>query len=193
MKKIFLIPVFFFAAFVAAVYLVMPQFKNYQTAKQKVARADVRLQELKSYVQQLEGVSGNLEKYKTEIAKIDSALPEDPSLSSVLNFFQQKASENGVTLVNVGLAQVPKKAIALSQTDSEKKELVSPLQEYKISITALATTPALENFLKTIENSARLIEVKSLSISEKGKASSGALKEYSVSASVYSYAANPIN
>ncbi len=187
MKKIFFIPILFFVVFIMVVYLVMPEIKSYQTLKEEVRKKEVSLQDVKDYAQQLQKTQQDLENYKPELDKINSALPADPDLASVFNLLQQKASENGVVITNVSLAQVPKKTSQPDQSTSAQKAEVSPLQEYRLSLTILVSAPSLENFLKSIEGSARLLEVKTLSILEKGKTQATTLKECNISLAVFSY------
>jgi len=54
------------------------------------------------YFQEILKTSERLKNYQEEISKVDSALPEDPSIPSLFNFLQKSSAQSGLLLENIG-------------------------------------------------------------------------------------------
>jgi len=153
-----------FAALFLVINFLVPQYRNLKELQSKIEEKKIELQMEKEYSSRLEKIAEELKKYEENLAKIDSALPPEPSLPSLFNFLQEEASEAGLVL----------ERIFPPFTNSIKEELVKKgwdpeLKETKVHFTVSGFYPSFKNFLSSLEKSARLMGVESVSFSTTGQ------------------------
>jgi len=119
------------------------------------------------YFQEVLKTSEKLKNYQEEISKIDSALPDDPSIPSLFNFLQKSSSQSGLLLENIGSISV-------------KEE--GKLKKWTTTLKLKGGYSSLKNFISILEKSARLIKVEKTSISSEGESLS-----FNLTISVFSY------
>jgi Tfp pilus assembly protein PilO len=83
--------------------LVLPKYQALQTLNASVAEKEMELESQENYFSRVSTLYQHLDVYQNTLAKIGTALPEDPSPSSLFSFFQQTASENGLILREINL------------------------------------------------------------------------------------------
>lgn len=133
----------FVIVFLLGYFWIFPQYQALQGVNADFRNKRSELQQKEDYFSKIEKASQALEEYKTELSKIDSALPSEPSLSSILNIAERSATENGLILRDVGDFKV---------ADFERE-----LKEIRLEIGFVGAYPALKNFLSALERNSRLI------------------------------------
>lgn len=156
MKKSFSIPILLFAVLLLITYLVWPQYQEFKAIKNQVEEKQGELFETEKYFSNLSQISENLSNYQDSLVKIESALPQDPSLASLLNFFQKESAENELLLKNINQVEVKRK--------EEKKGILAKVKETYLNLNLTGAYPSLRGFLESLEKSSRLIEVENISI-----------------------------
>jgi len=119
------------------------------------------------YFQEVLKTSEKLRNYREEISKIDSALPDDPSIPSLFNFLQKSSSQAGLLLENIGSISV-------------KEE--GKLKKWTTNLRLKGDYSSLKNFISTLERSARLIRIEKISLSSEEEPPS-----YNLTISFFSY------
>jgi len=82
------------------------------------------------------------------LAIIDSALPPEPSLPNLFDYFQKAASQNGLVLTEM----TPAGTVS-----------ANGLRETRVILVMSGSYSSFKSFLSTLENSARVIEPESIS------------------------------
>lgn len=159
--------------------VVFPKYQNLNLLQLKVKEKETELQSEKEYFSNLSEISEKLKKYEESLSKINSALAAEPDLPSLFNFLQTAASQNGLVL----------KKIAPTLPSPLKEELIeegwSPkIQETGINLTVAGSYSSFKNFLSTLEKTARMIELESISFSASEEA--GPI-DFNLRIKVYSY------
>jgi len=159
--------------------VVFPKYQNLNLLQSKVKEKEATLQSEKEYFSNLSDISEKLKKYEESLSKINSALAAEPGLPALFNFLQTAASQNGLVL----------KKIAPTLPSSLKEELVkegwSPeIRETGINLTVAGYYPSFKNFLSTLEKTARMIELESISFSASEEA--GPI-DFNLRIKIYSY------
>lgn len=139
--------------------ILWPQYQSLQGLNLQIKEKKTELEDLKSYFRELEDISQELNQYSESLAKIDSAIPSDPSLPSLLRFLEKGASESGLFLKKIG---------TFTTAPVEKE---SRLKATSIDLELSGSYLALKNFLSKLEKTDRLIEVGNISFSSKSKES----------------------
>ena len=173
MKKSFSIPILLFGALLLATFLIWPLYQEFKDLKNQVEEKQAELSKTEEYFSELSQISENISDYQDSLKKIGSALPQGPSLASLLNFFQKESSENGLLLKNVNQTEGGRR--------EEKKGILAKVKETYLNLNLTGDYPSLRGFLESLEKSSRLIEVENISIdvSEEG------FPEYNILIKVY--------
>jgi len=136
------------------VFLLKPQYEDLKGLKLELEMTTIDLEQKKAYYSKLNEIDEELEGHKADIAKIDSALPIDPSIPALFYFIQVTASENGLVLGNI-------KGGTITQGEQ--------FQDIPLSVSLLGSYNALKNFLNAIYKNSRMIETTSISFSSPTK------------------------
>lgn len=153
MEKPIFIFIFFVAALAFSIFFVFPKYQEITDLKVRIEEKRIALQHQEEYSQSLRDLEKKLEDYKESLEKVDSALSEEPDIPSLFDFLQRAASENGLILEKTG-------TFSVSPSKSEGE-----VGEAKVSFSVSGPYPSFKGFLKTLEKSARLIELERLSFS----------------------------
>ena len=137
------------------VFYWWPKYKEFRDLGIELKIKEEQVRQKEEYFAELRTIDERLEGYSEELAKIDSALPADPSIPALFNFIQQTSSENGLILEAINAPKIS----SLGGGSGEK------IQEISFSISFSGSYSAFKNFLSAIYGTARLIEVKSVKFS----------------------------
>ncbi|MFH1894360.1 MAG: type 4a pilus biogenesis protein PilO [Patescibacteria group bacterium] len=173
MNKTIIVAVSFIAAIALMFFLVLPK---YESLKSKITEKEIKEVNFKNrndYYKKVSEISNELKKYSQELEKIDFALPREIFLPAIYGFFQERASESGLILIDERFdsSSVPKESLA-------KKE-------YHFDLELSGSYAAFKNFLAVLEKSARIIEVENISFSSPEKSKS--VFSFNMSVKFYSY------
>jgi len=141
---------FFFSLILGAVIL-WPRFQDLRAIQEELAKVSSELQYQEQYFSQLADIQEKFKDYQEQLSKIDSALPNDPSLASLFNFLQKASSQSGLILKGIS-------PFAASYPEGNPS-----LRRTQFSLEVSGSYSSFKEFLSIIEKSARLIEVGSVS------------------------------
>jgi Tfp pilus assembly protein PilO len=153
-------------------FLLWPSFQKLQEVQAEITRKEVEIEGKKEYLSNLDKTKSELEERGEEISRIESALPSGSFLPSLFNYLQKTSSESGLILGGISSG---------SPSSLEKSPTV---QETTISIDLIGSYSALNNFLVSLEKSARLIRIESIDFSS---GEGGRLFTFKLKMKVYSY------
>ncbi|MBI2053736.1 MAG: hypothetical protein HYT36_00155 [Candidatus Staskawiczbacteria bacterium] len=147
------IAVIFFVILILMFFLVVPKYNEFKDLQIELGEKKADFVAKYDYFSEITKVFYELENHKEGIKVIDDGLPDNPSFGRLFYFFQKKARENGLVVKDLLLA---------------KYSPVSPgsnVKEIAFSINISGSYPALKNFIVSLEKSARLFEITSISFS----------------------------
>lgn len=130
-------------------FMVWPKYQTLQNVNRKVKRAQAQFQRNKEYVSELETFSGRLDQYQRAMDKVATALPSKPGLPALLHFLREVSSDHGLLLKDVG---------EISESSSQGKT-----KRVDVNLTLIGSYPSFKNFVRAVEKSSRIIEVKNIS------------------------------
>ena len=137
---------------------LVPKYHQYKRLSSQWEKAQQNLEARQKYYAQLFTINGKLQQHQTAVSKVGAALPTAPDAPALYRFIQEKASENGLVLKGLGGLKIshPKgKAIGVIQFGGVVQ----------------GNYGALLSFLRSVENSARLINITSVTLLPEEKAS----------------------
>src|SRR3989339_136408 len=142
------IAVIIFAVLLATFFFVVPKYKNLKNLQAELGQKNAEYLSKFEYYAQIKENYDKLQKRKSEIKKIDEALPKTADFGQLIYYFQKKTAENGLTLKSLGLSQ--------SSATGNIKNII-------FSLNLSGDYFALENFISSLEASNRLFEISNIS------------------------------
>ncbi|MCK4454366.1 type 4a pilus biogenesis protein PilO [Candidatus Parcubacteria bacterium] len=158
-KPIISITIISLAVVLLTFFVILPKYEELNSKNLQVEEKRFEFDTLEEYFRELSLKYEELGKYESEMAKIDSALPDNPNIASVFYFIQNMAEENGISLISVSLTSSPIRRAGVEQL----KE--SDVKENRFFVNVAGSYSSFKDFLSALEKSARLIEVEEISFS----------------------------
>lgn len=152
-KKIYVIPLFIFGAFIISLYLVVPLYKQYLVSQRGVKQLQSDIESKQNYYNSLKNVKVDLADYQTVLGKIDDAVPSNLFPAELLNYFQSGASDSGLLLSSISMGP---EAVLVPGSDRVKTS--------SMNVILIGSVNSFYNFLKTIEKSTRFFEIDVLDV-----------------------------
>jgi len=143
------------------VYIILPEFYNFKNLKKELEIKNQEIESIENYHKKITTAFNKLKDYEESLSKIDSALPDDYSASSLFNYLQKTSAENGMFLKSVGLAMAPIKKVEVSPEVKASKQGVK--EEY-VNINLIGSYDSFKTFLSAIEKSSRMIDTENILI-----------------------------
>ena len=160
-------------------FLVLPKYQEFKSLQLSVGLKQAEFNAKYAYYAEVNKVFDGLSKRKDSLEKIDKALPQNVSLAPLVYYIQKKGSESGLIIKNLFFT----KASVSSKTN--------PIREIVFSINVIGSYPALKNILSSLENSASLFNVNSISfnslVSSKTTVQSQQSYSFTLEVSTHSY------
>ena len=135
-----------------AVLLWWPQYQTFSAKKDLLEARILELRQKEAYFANLEKIYEQIQNYKPELEKINSAIPTEYSLPEMYNFIKATAEKNGLILKNISQAKLGAPTGAANQGVS-------------LSISIEGDYPGLKEFISALYQNIRLIEVKTMGFS----------------------------
>lgn len=141
-------------------FVGLPKYQKLVKLEKEIVAKQDYIRSYRDYVEKM-GEQLRIFNSKEEIKKkIDLILPAEFDLPFLLNFLQEKATSNGLLLKTIGYG-MQKRVV---QENSTLEGAIPQQKQHTIELTLIGTYEALKGFLQQVEKSARLIEVKSISM-----------------------------
>lgn len=172
------ISVFFFITILLVIFFVMPEYKNFKSLQADLIQKTAELNAEGNYYDAITKTYLDLQNHKSDLQKVDSALPTDPSIGGIIYFLQGNATQNGLTVNNLFLSQ-PALNNAQGNPTSNIKSIV-----FLMSLSG--DYPSLEQFIISLEQSARLFEITSISFGSPAQTTSGSYQNQTQAAPLQS-------
>jgi len=180
-RPVISITIIFLAVILLAFFVILPKYEELNSKNLQVEEKKSDLKKINDYFEDLSFQNEELEKYELEIAKIDSALPANPSMPSVFYFIQNTAEENGISLtaIDMGYSRIKEGTEELESLD---------IKENRFSVSVVGSYSFFKDFLSVLEKSSRLIETEEIYFSyfEKAKTTTEPIT-FSPSEDVFSF------
>jgi len=173
--------VFSFLFFITiGITILWPKLQETGEIKENIRAKEAEIKTAEEYFSDLNKTKADLEKYEIELSKIDSALPNNPSVPTFFDFLQKVSSQSGLILER------------LSSFVTAPSTNFPGFQETVFSFDVRGSYSSLKTFLSVLEKSARLIEVENIAFSSAVKSEIISPKEkdlftFSLRVRVYSY------
>lgn len=166
-----IIAILFFASLVLGLSVLLPKYQDLSSTSTIIKNEMEKVKAEKEYYSSVASISEELKKYESELSKIESSLPGDSSLPSLLNFLEKAVSQAGLVLDSI------------SPSSSSLSPDLKNVKEVRVSLSVSGDYAAFKNLISILERSSRLIEVENISFSRLRTSDN----EYNLRIKAYSY------
>ena len=171
--------VLIFVLLLTAFSVLQPKIKELTKIGKEISQKETEIELNQNYFVRLRDTKTELDKYQPELSKIDSSLPNDALVPDFLGFLQGATSQSGLLLQKSG---------SFVTSPSSNFPL---LQETTFSVGVAGSYGAFKTFLNSLEKSARVIEVNSITFSPGTASAAGGRTSdffnFDLSVKTYSY------
>ncbi len=147
-------------------FLVYPEYQKFRKLQIDLGIKKAEYTAEFEYYAQISKIYHELKTHEEDLKIVDSALPSDPNLGKLIYFFQNQTEKNGLILKSIFLTKS-----SASSTKNTKKEL-------SFSLSFMGTYSSLENFISSLEKSARIVEITNISFGSGGKLESSGQTQF---------------
>ena len=135
-------------------FLAAPEYATFKDLREQLGEKKAEFNAKFDYYDAIAKAYNDLQSRPDDLKKIEDALPSGPDTGPLVYFFQQKALESGITLNTISLSR---SASAPSAASANK------LKDLTFSVNLIGSYSALENFIASLQKSARIFEVTGVS------------------------------
>lgn len=139
---------------------MIPNYSAFLKLQKQITERQIEVKEKQEYINSIKKIKADIEEYQEFLVKIESSLPQDVSLPSLLNFFQNKASSSGLVMDN--MAPSAEDASNLSTVNEEDTVQNERIKENDFQLSVMGSFESFRSFLLSLEKSSRLVEVQSI-------------------------------
>ena len=136
-------------------FLVVPEYNTFGKLQTQLAEKTAEFNAQYDYYDAITKTYDDLQKHQNDIAKIDDALPQDPTLGKLVYFLQETGKENGLIIKDLFLSK--------SSPSNTETNITNSVQDIVFSIDLLGGYPSLEGFMASLEKSSRIFEITNIS------------------------------
>ena len=142
-----------FAILLLVFFLAYPEYQKFKSLQLELGQKRAEFNAEYDYFSTITKSYYDIQNHSDDIKKIDDALPSSSNFGPLIYFFQNKAMENGLML----------KSLFLSSSSPAGLAANVGVKDIVFSLNLSGDYPALENFIRALENSVRLFEITSVS------------------------------
>mgnify|MGYP001616675721 CR=1 FL=1 len=162
--------IIFIIILLLAFLFVLPKYRELSQLSDTLTKKQAEYNGKSLFYKSISNAIESLENKKESILKINSALPADASIASLVNFVDKKSFENGLILKAVSTSQVlgVQAAKQGSSPSNQPQSKEQTIKDINLTLDLSETYQGLKNFLYSLEKSARLFEVNNISFASVG-------------------------
>lgn len=185
-----LIPLLVVVIGVGAYLILLPRYRALRDSQAVLAQQEQKVAATTASLDGMKRLIADFEAQKTELQRVDLALPESPEIPELLANLDFLASQSGVVLSSVQIVPAPTLASASAgqaagglRRVEQLRGKTKDLDILEVSLTAAGNYPNLKAFLLNLEQNLRLMDVQELVVAEPDEETG--LQEYGIKLHTY--------
>ena len=154
--------IFFLIVSLVLVFLfVIPKYQQTLSLQTDLDKQQAQYNNQSNYYEKLSRLLSDIESRPDALKKIENALPNNPFLAPIVSFLQKKAKENELIVESIVFSQAHQSAYGQAVAIKSNKEV----KNITFTVLLSGTYKSLKNFLASLDKSARLFEINTISFS----------------------------
>lgn len=151
------------AAAAFTIMLTWPKYQEFETQNALVTQQRTDLETRQEYFKNLQETAAELNNYGPNLAKIESALPDDARAATLVNFLELSAMQDGLVLKAIDYTGENQKSSAVNAVAGKPAQKV--LKQMHLTFTLFGPYASWQSFIFGVEKSSRMIEIETVQIS----------------------------
>lgn len=145
--------------------LAWPKYQEYQAQSSLVLGKQTDLETRQEYFKNLAESSAELNNYGPNLAKIESALPDDAKVSTLLDFLESSSMQAGLILKVIDYSFSGGNQPTIVPGSAQTQPVAKSLKPFYVTFTLSGPYQSWKNFLSSVEKTSRMVEIQSVQIS----------------------------
>ncbi len=141
--------------------LAWPKYQESSGLQKEMVEKQAEYNGKSVYFQKISQVLLQIENKKDSLEKINNALPDNISFAPLVYFLQKKGTETGLILKSITFSQIS--PAIFGQQSSLPEGSIKEIKNIAFTVNVLGNYQGLKNFLASLENSARIFEMNTIS------------------------------
>ncbi len=172
------IAIILFVTLIVLFYLFLPNYQKVKELEIDVLTKEKELTKMENYFRDIVETYKKLIAKEDVLEKVNTALPSEPPLDSLIYYFEEESTRNGLILSSINLRGVSSGVVG---------------NQITFSLEVNGSYSAFRNFLESIEKSSKIIDVENISfsssrdISEEENGFTGQIHNFGLNIKTYSY------
>jgi len=146
---------------------MLPKYQELSRLNLEIKHKKTEFQYIEEHFSEIHKLLEELENYKDKLEKVNFAFPSDDSLTlvSLLRFLVNTSSQTGLIFKELNSYSISVPKTTSGKVSDSGDSLSSRIKTISLSFEVSGSYSAFKNFLKTLERSAKIIEVEKTSFS----------------------------
>lgn len=157
-----LVPVLLIVVAGVGYFVLLPRFKSVSTARESLSAKKIAASDRQSSLDGVKALVAELERRRVELAPIDQALPESPSIPELLGNLESLARQSGLAVSNIEIQLGESSA----QGTAVKKVVGENLATMMVDLEVSGQYPQLLALILNMESNLRLLDIQGLTFTE---------------------------
>ena len=198
--EILILPIAMIGIIAALLWFVQPTYGEIKNLTQEIETKEDALEKKQKLVVDIEKLVNQYEDIEGRVSKVFYALPNKAEIPNILVQLESLASENGMIFESLNFSKAQQSA--QSKTTSEnsaapssetagQQNIIEQIRSVSIDINLTGSYENFKNYLRSLENNIRIMDIASISFSsssgssEEGEEESSDNFSYSIQLKVY--------
>ena len=149
-----------FAVLLIVMFLVIPEYNMFKSLQTELGEKTAEYNAEHDYYSAIDATYFSLQDRQKDVDKVDNALPPNSDFGQIIYYLQKNAQVNGLVVKDLFLT---KSSSANSISAVGAVATSNNVKGISFSMDLSGSYPSLENFIVSLESSARIFEISSIS------------------------------
>lgn len=180
--EILILPIAMISIIAALLWFIYPTYGEIKNLTQEIEAKEDTLEKKQKLIIDIEKLVNQYEDIEGRVNKVFYALPNEAEISNVLVQLEALASENGMIFESSNFSK--EQQIAQKKTTSEnnvasssdsktaiQQNIIEQIKSISVDISLIGSYENFKNYLKSLENNIRIMDITSVSFSSSSNSS----------------------
>jgi len=171
-------------------FLLMPEYNTFKNLRLELGKKRAEYNAEYQYFSEIANLYSELQSREEDIQRVDDALPVGSNFGNLVYYFQNQASADGLTVKSLFLSKSSSTDAKTSAKNKKSDQGQGAMNDIIFSLNLMGSYSSLENFIVSLEKSARLFEVTNISFGSAPTSSNAEQEQQSQTNQTYNFVLN---
>jgi len=176
-----------FAILLLAYFLLVPEYNTFKNLRFELGKKRAEYNAEFKYFSEIAKLYSEIQSRGEDIQKVDDALPVGSNFGNLVYYFQNQALADGLTVKSLFLSKSSSINAKTTAINKKSGDTQGAMNDIVFSLNLTGSYSSLENFIVSLEKSARMFEVINISFGSTFIASNSEQEEQSQTNQTYNF------